>query len=130
MQPRFMINDVIFIRHVNATHINTDDLIAMYSPFGDKRILLRRIIEKDETSEGIMFRTKGDGYLDRDPWILHESQIIGLIIAYQRDNAVTVIFETASLYTSYGHKTNQNSSSTRCTTVGPPSLITIERPIN
>jgi hypothetical protein len=93
MQPTFVTNDIVFIRHVNATNVDTDDIIAIYSPFGDNRILLRRVIEKSETHEGLMFRTKGDGYLDRDPWILYESQIIGLIIAYQRDNVVTVIVD-------------------------------------
>lgn len=67
MQPTFMIIDIVFIRYVNATNIDNNDLIALSSPFGDKRILLRRIIEKYETHQGLMFRTKGDGYLDRDP---------------------------------------------------------------
>lgn len=67
MQPTFMINDIVFIRYVNATNIDNNDLIALSSPFGDKRILLRRIIEKYEIHQGLMFRIKGDGYLDRDP---------------------------------------------------------------
>ena len=65
MRPTFVINDIVFILHVNATNIDTADIIAIYSPFGDNRILLRRVIEKSETHENLMFRTKDDGYLDR-----------------------------------------------------------------
>ena len=38
MQPTFMINDIVFIRYVNTTNIDNNDLIALSSPFGDKRI--------------------------------------------------------------------------------------------
>ena len=72
MQPTFMINDIVFFRYVNTTNIDNNDLIALSSPFGDKRILLRRVIEKYETHEGLMFRTKGGGCLDRDLWIRRE----------------------------------------------------------
>jgi signal peptidase I len=91
MYPTLVPSDIVFVRYINATDIDVDDVIAIYSPFGGERILLRRVIEKSEMSEGWVFRTKGDGYPDRDPWLLRESHIIGVIIAYQRDNVVTLL---------------------------------------
>jgi signal peptidase len=84
MQPIFDVGTIVYVDVIsNMSQININDIIAFQSPYDLDGILVHRVIERTETSEGMVFRTKGDNNPVRDPWQLQEEYVIGKVVEYQ-----------------------------------------------
>jgi signal peptidase len=84
MQPTLDVGMIVYVDVVtNMNQIQIDDIIAFRSPYNEEDILVHRVIERIETTEGIIFRTKGDANPVRDPWQLQEEYVIGLVVEYE-----------------------------------------------
>jgi hypothetical protein len=64
------------------SHLQIDDIIAFHSPYNWDTILIHRVVERIDTSEGMVLRTKGDANSLWDPWVLQEEYVIGLVVEY------------------------------------------------
>jgi signal peptidase len=84
MQPTLDVGMIVYVDVVtNMSHIQIDDIIAFHSPYNDDDILVHRIIERSETTEGMVFRTKGDANPVPDPWQLQGEYVIGIVVEYE-----------------------------------------------
>jgi signal peptidase I len=84
MQPIFDVGIIVYVDVVsNTRQIEIDDIIALHSPYNWDTYLIHRVVERIETSGGMVFRTKGDANPVRDPWTLQDKYVIGIVVEYE-----------------------------------------------
>jgi signal peptidase len=83
MQPIFDVGTIVYVDTVsNTRQIEIDDIIAFHSPYNWDTFLIHRVVERIETTGGMVFRTKGDANPVRDPGVLQEEYVIGIVVEY------------------------------------------------
>lgn len=81
MIPTYFEGDLILVKGVaDSNDIQLQDVIVFHSPYNWDTLIIHRVVEKIETSEGIILRTKGDNNPVRDPWQLQEEYVVGLVL--------------------------------------------------
>lgn len=88
MQPILGIGDIVVVEEISNVseidvELDTGDIIAFYRP-GDPALVVHRIISKSEANDTWFFATKGDNNPNPDPWLIHEEDIIGKVVAIQK----------------------------------------------
>jgi signal peptidase len=84
MQPTLDVGMIVYVDVVtNMSQIQIHDIIVFHSPYNEEDILVHRVVERIETTKGMIFRTKGDANPVRDPWQLQEEYLIGIVVEYQ-----------------------------------------------
>jgi signal peptidase len=84
MQPTFDVGTIVYVDTVSTKrNIEIDDIIAFHSPYNWDAFLIHRVVERSETTGGMVFRTKGDANPVRDPWVLQENYVIGIVAEYK-----------------------------------------------
>ena len=81
MTPDIAVYDVVFVAKIDPEDIEINDVISYYSTnsfFGSTPIT-HRVVEKHETSNGYVFRTKGDANPVMDSEVIDQSQVIGKV---------------------------------------------------
>jgi len=84
MLPTLNVGDVIIVQGLPAAQINanntTGDIIVYRSPYDPEKLIVHRAVNKENTSNGYRFTTKGDNNAGSDT-PFHESYLIGKVIA-------------------------------------------------
>ena len=86
MLPTFRAQDLIYIKKMNRFPINVDDIVFVKN---NKRFFIHRVIYIKNDNNII---TKGDNDIHPDKKI-KKSNIVGKVIAFQRDNKIRLINE-------------------------------------
>lgn len=64
MEPTIPVGSLVYIKHMDATEIAVEDVIAFYSPNNPEATITHRVIEKDDSTRE--FITKGDANAQED----------------------------------------------------------------
>ena len=79
MRPMIGENTTCFFERINFSMLSIGDVIA-FSRF-DNVSVSHRIVELDEDFIGVYAITKGDNNLNRDSYLVRESDLIGVLVA-------------------------------------------------
>lgn len=81
MIPTYFEGDLILVKGVaDSNDIQLQDVIVFHSPYNWDTLIIHRVVEKIDTSEGTVLRTKGDNNPVRDPWQLQDEYVVGLVL--------------------------------------------------
>ena len=80
MLPALKPNDIIVVKPSKIEEVKEGDIIAFDSHMPGIGIIAHRAIAVDDTDGIIGFDTKGDNNGDVDPWIVHDEDLIGIVI--------------------------------------------------
>ena len=80
MFPALKPNDLIIVKPSKIEEVKEGDIIAFDSHMRGIGIIAHRAIAVDDTDGIIGFDTKGDNNGDVDPWIVHDEDLIGIVI--------------------------------------------------
>jgi len=80
MLPALKPNDVIVVKPSKIGDVNEGDIIAFDSHMHGIGIIAHRAIAVDDDDGIIGLHTKGDNNRDADPWIVHDEDLIGIVI--------------------------------------------------
>lgn len=76
MSPAFKTGDAVVIESVEPESIAVGDIMVYHSPL-DGEMTAHRVMEVEETEEGLFFRTKADNNEDEDPYVVVAENITG-----------------------------------------------------
>jgi len=77
MDPTIQVDDLIFVRKVDAAQLQVRDIIA-YQPAGSTTVVTHRITDVFDERGATMFKTKGDWNNVEDLEPVHYNQVVGL----------------------------------------------------
>ena len=77
MEDTILIDDLIFVKEVDAATLKERDIIA-FQPTAGKHVVTHRITRVYEENGALMFRTKGDWNNAEDQDSVHQNQVVGL----------------------------------------------------
>lgn len=80
MLPALKPNDIIVVKPSKIEEVKEGDIIAFDSHMHGIGIIAHRAIAVDDTDGIIGLDTKGDNNRDVDPWIVHDEDLIGIVI--------------------------------------------------
>jgi len=87
MRPTYDVGDIVLVALHSPCDIEVGDVIAFI--FGGKEVVVHRIYQI--TKEG--FRTKGDAYINPDPFIVRRESVVGKVVGYiPKLGWVTIVF--------------------------------------
>lgn len=78
MEPTISPGDVIIVSSVPASSIEANDIIT-YRRSGSETPVTHRVLEVEDTGDGLEFVTKGDANEDPDPSPVSESSLLGTV---------------------------------------------------
>ena len=82
MEPTYYGGDLLFVKEVaNKSTINYPDVIVFYEPISRSKLIVHRVAERIVLNTYVEFITKGDNNHTPDRWTVHESDIIGVVVA-------------------------------------------------
>jgi signal peptidase len=81
MEPDIGVGGLVVIKPVDGNDVNVGEVISFKLPGIDTPIC-HRVIERTETSEGIVLRTKGDANEEPDINVVHASDVTGKAVFY------------------------------------------------
>jgi signal peptidase I len=81
MEPNISVGGLVVIKPINAQHVNVGDVISFKLPGIDTPIC-HRVIDKQDTVNGLMFRTKGDANEEADQDLVPAASVKGKEVFY------------------------------------------------
>lgn len=83
MQPHLQPGDVVVLEEANPSEIQAGEVITFRtdSEIGDAGHdrVTHRVVEKRQTDEGVVYRTKGDANDQPDPGVVHQQAVVGTV---------------------------------------------------
>lgn len=79
MEPKMSPGDAVIVREVSASEIEEQDIIT-YQRTGSDTPTTHRVIEKQQTENGVAYVTKGDANEERDRGTVPQSRVVGEVI--------------------------------------------------
>ena len=81
MQPHLQPGDVVVINDASGSEIEEGEVITFRTDgeiggTGRNRVT-HRVVEKQQTSDGVVYRTKGDANDQADPGVIHQDAVVG-----------------------------------------------------
>jgi len=80
MLPILKPNDLIIVKPSKIQEVKQDDIIAFDSHMHGIGIIAHRAIQVLDDEGEIAIDTKGDNNEKKDPWIVHDEDLIGIVI--------------------------------------------------
>lgn len=82
MEKTFFDGDLLAVKGVADTNsINLNDIIVFHDPFDYSLLIVHRVYQIIQNSSLEMFVTKGDNNPGPDPWVVQETDIVGVVVA-------------------------------------------------
>lgn len=79
MSPAINAGDMVVVRGVDATDIDTGSVITFRSESMAGSVVTHRVVEVVETGEGVGYRTKGDANEEADRSLVKPGQVVGSV---------------------------------------------------
>ena len=80
MVPALKPHDLIIVQRISIDEIEVGDIAVFDSHLEHIGIIAHRAVEKFDDHGEIAIDTKGDHVDDRDPWMVHDEDLIGKVI--------------------------------------------------
>lgn len=77
MQPTFAAGDIVVVNDADRDGLSEGDIISFET--SDTTRVTHRIVDVEQTDEGIRYRTKGDANEDPDTSLVAPAQVIGTV---------------------------------------------------
>lgn len=68
MEPELHVGSIAFVKPTTSAEIRAGDVITFSDPREPRRLITHRVVERFRHKGRLVFRTKGDANLQRDPW--------------------------------------------------------------
>jgi signal peptidase len=82
MDPTLQPGDMVIVRSADTSDVQRGDVITFYEPGEPKRgqnRITHRVVGKERTAQGVVYRTKGDDNEHRDPVPVEHSRVVGKV---------------------------------------------------
>lgn len=79
MQPTFAAGDIVVVRDTDADSLSAGTVISFRTDGTEQRRITHRIVEVEQTDDGVQYRTKGDANEDVDSDPVTPEQVIGTV---------------------------------------------------
>lgn len=82
MRPTLQPGDVVVERSASPDDIRRGDVVTFYRPGttgADRERITHRVVAIERTDHGVAYRTKGDHNDHRDPWLVDQSHVVGVV---------------------------------------------------
>jgi signal peptidase len=80
MRPMLERGSLVFVKPTPAAQLRAGDVITFQNPIkGGKELVTHRIVAVKNTEQGLVFETKGDANVTRDPWMVKMDADAGLL---------------------------------------------------
>ncbi len=81
MEPTLQGGDLLLVKGIqNKSAIQVRDIIIFYEPYDKSNLVVHRVISITRLYGQEAFRTMGDNNPIPDPWTVHESDVLGVVV--------------------------------------------------
>lgn len=79
MSPAISAGDLVVLSATDPTSLTEETVVTFRTQTGDGTLVTHRVVDAQESSDGIRYRTKGDANEDPDRELVAPSQVVGTV---------------------------------------------------